>query len=245
MKITELEQMWWHRLSKALYKFGGTITIVLSIFMIAVKLNEAFRVEQRDVRIAISDIKNELIIIENQLHNSGFDKIEASLIKLGVEKPKQPNSGFRPLFIIDSLTDVFLTVGLGNLLLDPERLDEELHRTSRETETYIETKRKLLLTIEAYKTAPNKQGVAVIETLKFSGSTSIRLEQLKRQLTGLLDRQAILHKASNNLFSKLLVQSGKHKVEFFWLFLIPFYYIGLWFLYRRIFIYTVYGNIEG
>ena len=65
MKITELEQMWWHRLSKVLYKIGGALTIVLSVCFIAIELNEAFRVDQRHVREAVDNIKDELIIIED------------------------------------------------------------------------------------------------------------------------------------------------------------------------------------
>lgn len=245
MKISELEQIWWHRLSKALYKIGGTVTIVLSVFFIAVKLNEDFRIEQRDVRLAINNIKDELIFIEDQLHNSGFDKIEASLIKSGVEKAREANFGFRPLFLRNSLTDVLLTVGLGDLHLDPETLDDALHKTDRDPENYIETKRKLLITMDSYKIAPNEKGIAVIDTQKFSGSTSIRIDQLKRQLSGLLDQQADLHKASDSFINKLIYQSGKDKAEFSWFLLVPSYYIVLWFLYRKVILYTIFGKLEG
>ena len=244
MKISELEQIWWHRLSKVLYKIGGTVTIVFSVFFIAVKLNEAFRIEQRDVRLAINNIKDELIFIEDQLFDSGFNKIEASLIKSGVAKAREPNSHFRPLFLINSLTDVLLTVGLGDLHLDPETFDDALHKTDRDPENYIETKRKFLITMDSYKNAPNEKGIAVIKTHKFSGSTSIRIDQLKRQLSGLLDQQASLHKASDSFISKLIYQSRKDKAEFSWVLLVPSYYIALWFFYRKVILYTIFGKLE-
>lgn len=244
MKITELEQMWWHRLSKVLYKIGGALTIVLSVCFIAIELNEAFRVDQRHVREAVDNIKDELIIIEDQLFNSGFDQIEKCLIKSGVTKAREPNSHFRPLFLINSLTDVFITVGLGDLHLDPQTLEEVLHRTDRGPESYIETKRKLLITMDCYAKAPNENGIAVIKTPRFSGSASIRISQLKRQLADLLDQQAVLHKASDSFIIKLVVQSVKNKAELGWLMLIPVYYIGLWFFYRKIVLYIIYGKLE-